>query len=36
MEAGSHSGIACLVQPSLVTSALFLSDVFVNSIVVVA
>jgi hypothetical protein len=30
MEAGSHSGIARLVQPSLGTSALFLSYVFVD------
>jgi hypothetical protein len=29
MEAGSHSGIARLVQPSLGTSALFLSYVIV-------
>jgi hypothetical protein len=31
MESGSHSGIARLVQPSLGTSALFLSYVFVDS-----
>jgi hypothetical protein len=30
MEAGSHSGIARLVQPSLGTNALFLSYVFVD------
>jgi hypothetical protein len=31
MEAGSHSGIAHLVQPSLGTSALLLSYVFVDN-----
>jgi hypothetical protein len=33
MEAGSHSGIACLVQQSLGTGALFHSYVFVTIIV---
>jgi hypothetical protein len=35
MEAGSHSGIARLVQQSLGTVALFPSYVFVNIIIIV-
>jgi hypothetical protein len=35
MEAGSHSGIARLVQQSLGTSALFPSYVFVTIIIII-